>query len=158
MLNKLILGCFLMLSIGCSDFEYKKCLSNINSKNSILFKEMNLNEKIIGFDLREYCNSDRYDFINDVNTYANKLKGDENKFYTYLIYAYLYRDQHQLSMFLDFLFNNNVNIEKNFFEILNNTKLMSKLNYSDEEINSLKIVGSSLKNMNKGYKLKYNRS
>lgn len=151
MLNKLILTVVLTISTGCNYFDNNSCSKNIDNRTAVLLQKFKDLKKFNTFNLKQYCVFNNNDnFIENVKIYEKKIN-NEDVFYIYLIYSYLYQDDYRLSIFLDYLFENKVDIEDLYFSVFNNKNLMKDLNYNEKDLLKLEIIGKTIKNMSKGY-------
>ncbi|MDC4610342.1 hypothetical protein NQ788_18045, partial [Acinetobacter baumannii] len=69
----------------------------------------------------------------------------KKNFYATLFFTEFHRNENG-GEFVEFLLKNKINIFDQYIEILNNNNLISKMDYTDEELLNVKELGKLMKN------------
>ncbi|MCH7307176.1 hypothetical protein MMO38_03340 [Acinetobacter sp. NIPH 1852] len=131
---------------GCSSIERESCVNIFNNRVAVLTQDIKVVNSINLIDKNIFCgNQLSSDFYNNLDTFLFGLNNNQQKtFYTTLLLAEFHRN-YNAGEFVDFLLGNKINIFDQYIEIINDQELLSKMKYTDEELQNLKILGEILK-------------
>ncbi|MDH2515061.1 hypothetical protein QDR29_04135 [Acinetobacter baumannii] len=146
-ISKKLLLIGVLTLIGCSSIEKKSCINNFNKRVSILTEDKQVIKSINLIDKNIFCGDQAYnEFYNNINIFLLGLDDTQKKnFYVTLFFTEFHRNENG-GEFVEFLLKNKINIFDQYTKILNNNNLISKMDYTDEELLNIKELGKLMKN------------
>ena len=144
--RKFFLLVALLSLIGCSAMGEKSCINTFNKRIYILTADKQVVDAINRIDRNIFCGAGVYkDFYINVDYFINGLDDKQKlEFYTTLLFAEFHKNQNG-GEYIDFLRGNKINIYNQYLNKIGDKELLKEMNYSDEYLSNIKILGEAFK-------------